>query len=362
VVLGAMAAAAALRPGGPAYRHPLRWPVLALVVVSLGLGLRGFGAEELRHGAHLWLPVAWLLAAPAADRRWPRALLLVGLVPVAASLVALALDQPADHVLHSIPRLHGAYRNLHGHAVAMAALVVVGGWTAWSDHGRWRGLGLGVAGLAGVCLAATWVRTMFVFVGLAAVTMGVLARAWRALGGLGLLAAVALATSARLQARFADVASLLTLTPPEEGWGALGSWRLRIWAESVQGWVSGPPHTWLLGRGLGGHVGLHRDLDPHNEYLSLLFQLGPLGLLAWAWLALAALRLAVRTDTPEGRLAAGLLVAVVATNAISNEWLTRATLQWVTWGAVGLAVADRGAVSSAAPPCAGDATAPPRTA
>ena len=358
VLLGVVAGVVALAPTGPAWQHPLRMPVMLLGGWSVLVGIRGLDPEALRHGLHLWLPLLWLLAAPRADPRWPRGLLVAGLVPIAASLVHLALGQPAEHVLHDLPRLHGAYRNLHGHAVAMAALVVVGGWTALEDQGRWRLLGAVVAGLAGVCLAATWVRTLLVFVVLALGTVMVLGRWWRTLGGGAALGLGGLALSPGWQGRFADVARVLSGTPPPEGWGAVGSWRGRIWVESWQGWLDGPAHTWFIGRGLGGHVGLHRHLDPHHEYLSLLFQLGPVGLLAWLGLAVGALVLCVRARSPAGRLGAGLLVAVLLTNALSNEWLTRATLQWVTWGAVGLALATP--ASSACP--AGDATAPRRRA
>jgi len=357
VGMGALAAGVALSKDGAAVDHALRWPVAGLLAWSVLAGVRGVELEPLRHGLHLWLPLIWLLAAPRADPRWPRWLVGAALVPIGASLLALALGQPADHVLHDIPRLHGAYRNLHGHAVAMAVFVVVGAWLAAEDDDpRWRWLGGGVAALASVCLVATWVRTLLIFVALALATMLLLARAWRALGGLAAAGLLALLASPRLQDRFADLASVLTLTPPEAGWGALGSWRLRIWLESWQGWVAGPPHTLLLGRGLGGHVGLHRHLDPHHEYLSLLFQLGPVGLALWLTLAVSALVLCVRARSSAGRLGAGLLVAVLITNGLSNEWLSRATLQWVTWGAVALALGRRSG-------CRADgATSPPRTA
>jgi hypothetical protein len=72
--------------------------------------------------------------------------------------------------------------------------------------------------------------------------------------------------------------------------------------------------------------------------LSLLFQLGAVGLGLWLFLYGSALRRCLAAG-PRGRLGAALLVAVLATNAISNDFLGRATLQWFVWAAVGAALA-----------------------
>lgn len=358
----ALTALAALGFGALAVRevptHPLRGPALGFGALVLLLGPReGTLAEAVAMG-HLLVPVAVLLAAPRLDGRWPWVVLGLGVLPVAWSVGALAAGQPDDHVLHGLPRLHGGYRNLHGHAVGMALYAVLGGALALRPGDRrGRGAAAALGALALAMMAASWVRTTMIFVALAWGTLLVLGRRWRVLGGLGLLGLLALLASATLRARFGDLVSLLTLTAPSEGWGALGSWRGRIWVESTQAWLAGPPHTLWLGRGAGHQVGLHRHLDPHLEYLSLLFQLGPAGLLAWLMLALTALVRCVREGTAEGRLAAALLVAVLATNAISNDFLTRATLAWATWAAVGHALrparADRPAGGATAPPPAG---------
>jgi len=318
--------------------HPLRWPLLAFGAWC-GVGLvRGGDVEALRFAAHLLVPLAWLVASEEADERWPRWLLVAGLVPVLGSLVALGMGQPEEHVLHEVPRLHGAFRNLHGHAVAMALLACVGLWEA-SRAGGQRALGAIVGGLAGVCLLFTYVRTLWLFVGIVAVVLLVLGRRWAVLGAGGLGAVGLVAASSRVRERFADIVSVLTLQAPDEGWGAIGSWRFRIWAESVEGFAEGPWWQWLVGRGLGEHVGLHKHLDPHNEWLSIVFQLGGVGLVLWGWL-MGAAALACWRAGERGRLGLALLVAVVLTCGISNEWLTRATLQWGTLGMVGWALRD----------------------
>jgi O-antigen ligase len=316
--------------------HPLRAPLVAFGAWTLLGLLRGGDPEALRYGAHLLVPLAWLLASERADPRWPRWLLIAGLVPVAASLVWLGLDQPSQHVLHGVPRLHGAFRNLHGHAVGMALLASVGLWEVTREDGN-QPLGVFVAGLAANCLLLAYVRTLWIFVGLVALVLLLLGRRWVVLGVAGSFVLLLVALSTRVQERFADIVAVLTLQAPDDGWAAIGSWRGRIWAESVQAYAEGPWWHWVVGRGLGEHVGLHKHLDPHNEYLSLVFQLGGVGLALWWWL-MGAAAWACWKAGERGRLGLALLVAVVATCAVSNEWLTRATMQWVTFGAVGWAL------------------------
>ncbi len=296
--------------------HPLRAPLLAFGLWAAVGMVRGGDAEAVRFAAHLLVPLAWLLASEEADERWPVWLLLGGLVPVAASLVALGQGQPAEHVLHGVPRLHGAFRNLHGHAVAMAVLTSVAVWEATRDGER-QPLGVFVGGLAGTCLLLTYVRTLWIFVGVVVLVLLVLERRWGLLAAGASLLLALVAAREQVRARFDDILRVLTLRAPDEGWGAIGSWRGRIWVESVEAYAEGPWWTWLVGRGLGEHVGLHKHLDPHNELLALVFQLGLVGLGLWLWLMGAAAR---------------------ATSGVSNEWLTRATIQWVTFAAVGLAI------------------------
>ncbi len=327
--------------------HPLRWPIALFAGVVVLLGPRDASFSSLVAGGHLLVPLAVLLAAPRLPPRWTTLWLAMALLPVALSVGSLLEGQPDQHVMHGLPRLHGGFRNLHGHAVAMALLTVVAGASALAKP---RPATVALAAVAAAMLVLTWVRAQFIFVGLAFVTLLVLRRRWRVLAGLALVALVALWLSPTLQARFADVAAVLTLQPPEEGWGAVGSWRGRIWVESVQAWLAGPPHTWFVGRGWGQQVGLHRDLDPHQEYLSLLFQLGPLGLIAWLFLAGQALRACLQRSTDEAKLAASLVVAVLVTNALSNDFLTRATAQWVVWAAVGYALRRDPEADATAPP------------
>jgi O-antigen ligase len=343
--------------GAPTARvHPMRHTMLAFAAVVCLLGPRSATLGTAVAGAHLLVPLGVLLGAHRLPSRWSWAVLGAGLVPMGLSLAAWAAGQPDEHVLHGYPRLIGGFRNLHGHAVGMAVLTVLGVAAGSRRDGPTaeRAAAWALAAVAAMCLGASWVRTLWIFVALAVGVLWVRQRRWAVLGAGAVAVVLALVVSPSLQARFADLGAMLTLQAPEAGWGAVGSWRGRIWAESAAAWLSGPAHTVWLGRGLGEHVGLHKHLDPHMEYLSLAIQLGPLGLLAWLALALDALRRCLARSTHEAHLAAGLLVAVLCTNAVSNDFLTRATLQWVTWAAVAVAL------SRPTGP-AGDGTAPPRT-
>jgi hypothetical protein len=164
------------------------------------------------------------------------------------------------------------------------------------------------------------------------------------LAALGSIAAVG-----ALRSRFADVLAVLTWTPPEGGWEALGSFRVAIWTDAVTGWVAQGPIVVILGRGLGGQMGLHRHLDPHSELLSLLFQVGVAGTLVYlgllGWLARALLR----SEHRHAPLALGLLVGAAVVGLVGNDVLLRPTVVWWISGAAALATLSARSRDAAAP-------------
>jgi len=147
-------------------------------------------------------------------------------------------------------------------------------------------------------------------------------------------------TSAELQERFADVVAVLTASAPDQGWLSLGSWRGRIWIETTETFLGHGPWTALTGLGLGEHIGLHKDLGPHSEILSLWFQAGVLAPLLWLALVLgAALAVGQLPRHPVRDHAIALGVAVALTAPLSNDVLTRQTLVWWTFAVLGAASA-----------------------
>jgi len=348
LVLGTLAAWPALR------RLPLRWP-LAAWIAWLAVGLVRAPAPArgldffLRYASPLLLMA--VVAASVRTERAQRTLLWTVLgaaaIPIGLDLLGLLTHTAPTEELHGYHRLLGPYQDLHSHALAMAVFTVLGAFLALHGAtGRRRALAgaLGAAALA--CLATTWVRTGLVLVALALGVLLLLQRRWSALILLGAGIALALLLSARLRARFDDVWNLLTLTAPDGGWTALGTHRGAIWARSLSAFLALPPERILFGDGLGGHLVFWKPRDPHNEYLSLLYQLGPAGPLLWLWLAGAGAREAwtrLRDRSPWrvdlARLALSLLTAAAVVNALSNTFLSRLTIAWVLWAVVGLVLA-----------------------
>lgn len=335
-LVAAFVASALARPAGLA-SHRLRAPLAAVGVLLLLGALRAVEPSALRFGLLYLGPLALIAAAPSWLRRTDGDLLLravcaVGAIPVAISLAAWVAGQPAEHVLHGYPRLHGAYDDVHPHALAMAMLVVSGSALLLGSGPRgWRAWGGLIAIGAAACLLATWVRTGMI---LASVGVALLLEAharWRAVAACAVVGAVAWALSPELRDRFSDVVAILTGAAPAGGWGALGSWRVVIWSDSLATFADGGAAQIALGRGLGGHIGLHKDLDPHSELLALLFQLGVLGPVAVAWLWAASLRACFRVRRSDiGRLGLAWLGALAPAALVSNAFLGRLALSWFT--------------------------------
>jgi len=320
--------------------HPHRWlwvALLAWIVIGAFRAPSTLGA--LTYGTHLALPVLWLaaLAAHPLQTRVVASWVAIAGVPMVAGLGFAALGQPDAHVLHGWPRLVSGYGNVHTHAgVAVVVLISAGGLRLAGR--RWAAA---VMLAAVVCLALTFVRTAWLWAVLSAVGLALARRRWRWVAVAVFVGALLLLASGR----FTDVVAVLLGTAPPGGWHAVGSFRGHIWSDSLASfWRGGAGDRWL-GRGLGGHLGLHRHLEPHSGVLSLLFQLGPIGVVLWAaWgaVTLRALWGRAAEDTEHGWVAAvafGLLLGALATAPLSNDWLARVTVQAWVWGAVGVAMA-----------------------
>lgn len=102
--------------------------------------------------------------------------------------------------------------------------------------------------------------------------------------------------------------------------------RLIFWQTSLRIIADHP----LLGGGTGSfaqeftkHAGEHRDMhadNPHNEYLMIATQLGPVGLLGFLWLLYSQLKLSGQLPPLYGVAAQGLVVAM-ATGCLFNSFL-----------------------------------------
>lgn len=249
--------------------------------------------------------------------------------------------------MNATPRLLGLYADPHTHSLTMACVSVLG--LFFAVHGETRAVrrtGVGVALVAAAALSLTSVRTGVVFWALAA--MGAL---WptgrvRAVGvGLGGFA-ILLVTNADLLARFGEASVLWSWNPPPGGWGELGTGRVSMWSKSFSAFVEEGPIAIAFGMGLGGHRTFWKGVDPHNEYLVLWYQLGPLGVLSYVWLLAATIGSGLRATANEsqwaralGHLTAAFGIGVLVTNAMSNAFLARVTPAWLFWGIVAVTLA-----------------------
>ena len=87
-------------------------------------------------------------------------------------------------------------------------------------------------------------------------------------------------------------------------------------------------------------MNLHKDLDPHCEYLSLLYQLGIAAPLTYLWIFAAAARASFRDQSSLGRWVTAAVIMTAATCLISNDYLGRTTFAWGLWAGVALAGAN----------------------
>ena len=143
----------------------------------------------------------------------------------------------------------------------------------------------------------------------------------------------------------------------------IGSGRWGLWTMSMKEYLSLPAWDQILGPGLGQHMVLTLDfvrqfhtrkgfeLDPHNDLLLLLYQIGPIGLGIYLWMqwkvlkTAAAVRLLAPTDRFATHLAAyvsAMTVMVFITNIVNNSFIHRASPGWYYWCMCGLLFAEYG--------------------
>jgi hypothetical protein len=283
-------------------------------------------------------------------------------VAVCVSLYDLAAGQMETTVHHGYHRLLGGYKNLHNHALVMMFVAELFFFLALNQRNALRTfVCAGISVAAAVCMYLTYVRTAAVGLVAFLALYLVMERRYRLLATIFVGLAVFAATSAAVQDRFSDFAKFFANDPFEGGRTGLGSGRWTLWTMSLQNFLEQPWTNLVLGLGLYGYADLTSDwlskfspggirtIDPHNDYLTLLYQLGPLAVAAYLWMqwnvARTAIAIARRTkDVWERSLChflVGMTATVVVTNAVSNAFVQRTTLAWYYWGVAGLVFALR---------------------
>jgi O-antigen ligase len=93
-------------------------------------------------------------------------------------------------------------------------------------------------------------------------------------------------------------------------------------------------------------------VDPHSDYLTMTYQVGPIATLAYIALQVQVVRyaLVVRKHSPDpwarhfGAYMVALCAAATLANCISNAFINRTTLGWYFWGLAGLVFAEHQAL------------------
>ena len=275
-------------------------------------------------------------------------LLLAGILPILIGFFYWATGQAQTLQLSGYNRLSGGYSNIADHGLSMYMFATLGLFWLWTQRTGWKATALSAYILGALTLLIlTYTRTPLV-------AFAVFVPVFLHLNGSRSLvifavavAVVLLATNATLQDRFSDFVDFFSVEAGHQ-LDRLGSGRLGIWRRSFEAYLSQPFLQILVGNGLNSQYILAGDgQDSHSDYLSLLFQVGPIGLLIWLGIQVDMVRRAwVEHAHAQDAWTRTLLVSAIAlatavfiSNILSNAYLSRVTMSWFWWSMVGLVLA-----------------------
>ena len=352
-------------------RHPCLPAIVPYVVVLAFGGLRNL---ELRSAAEIMVryfsPILILLLMTslmdtrARRRRVVLSLAAVSAIPIVVSLYFLASGQMSSYVLAGYARLKGGYQNLHSHALMMLCIAAMGLFhlhRAWLTRNQ-RGLLLFGAYVLGafVCLYFTYVRTaQLALVTCAAVYLLVTKRTRLLVAG-GVVGLALVLGSETIQDRFKDLVLFFFPDDSVLARRKLGSGRMTIWTAAVSEYFRSPIGDIIFGLGIGKHWLLTRGafnpyaiaaggyVDPHSDYLTMTFQVGPIATLSYMAMQLQAVRAGIwvsrRSPDPLlrgwGAFTVGIIAGATVANMVSNAFINRVTVAWVLWGSAGVTFAE----------------------
>lgn len=309
------------------------------------------------------LPVCSSLLSQRNDGlRVMKFLAYAGAIPILSSLYFLMTGQMKDPemVLHGIPRLLGGYMNLRHHGLIMLIISLLGTFQFFISEKRIHRVSWGLYTLGAVtCLYLTMIRSSLLPLVIAvALFCWMTNRKW-VVYILPVFIFGALLFSDTLQERFKDFILIFTLNRETDmdQLAKLGSGRYALWTASFSAWMDKPMISQLIGLGYGAHTELtnsaffaydaasNKDLDPHNDILYLLYDLGPLSLVTYGgltWISLkACYKLYKQNNSWEERQLAAMcactMIALTINNSISNGTVKRVTIGWLFWIFAGIA-------------------------
>jgi hypothetical protein len=330
--------------------------LLAIAGLRASSGFVGFGEFTRYAGAGLLLVVMATMYTTAHSQRLAAlALALTGVPPLIVSAIAFVGGQPQREIdSHGLERLRGGFQHVSSQGQTMAVMAALAFVLADALKGRWRLLAYayGIGCTATVFLSHS--RTSQVGLATFMLAYLTLRRRFVLLAAIFAVGIGTLGSSALFQERFSDIPAFFEADPLEgqEAVDDLGSGRIGIWRNSLTSFTDMKADELLLGVGMGDHRSLYdetmeRGRASHNDYLTLLFQLGPLGPLLYlvmlAYGAQIAWRLRSVATRPWEQLIADFTLAMSGTvltmNFFSNSFVSRINTAWIYWGAVGLTLA-----------------------
>jgi O-antigen ligase len=208
-----------------------------------------------------------------------------------------------------------------------------------------------------VALYFTYVRTAQLGFAICVIGFLVFSKRYGLAFSLLALLGVAVVSSATLQDRFDDIVQFFGSDVLESDRRVLGSGRWALWTVSMGEFLKFPLGDMFLGLGLGKQYTLTEPLysvhyytpsvgyiDPHNDYLSLMFQMGPTAVICYVIFQIQVMRSGFELSrigrSPWARefglFMAALSLTVFFTNFVSNSFISRITVGWYYWGMAGL--------------------------
>jgi len=345
--------------------HPLIAPFIPYVVVILIAGLRHLdlrqGVETVARYMSTFLLCFLVTSFMSTTKKRQRMFLLftaTSAIPIIVSLYHLAAGQMSTYELHGYSRLLGGYKNLHNHGMMMMFFCT---WAVfWVDYlrrGRFAFVFTIYGGLAALCLYLTYVRTGQLGLATFILVFLVVSRRYTLAFWFVLAVGIALSFSATMQDRFDDLLLLLLYDRSDPELRYLGSGRWALWTTSMREFLKYPLGDMFLGLGLGKHGLLTEPLyseayynpsvgyiDTHNDYLAMLYQMGPIAMFSYLICQAQVVRYGLRLrniardawERSLGPYMVALSVTVFVTNFVSNSFVARITLGWYFWGLAGL--------------------------
>lgn len=287
-----------------------------------------------------------------------------GVLSLFVSAYHLATGQRFTYFLQGYYRLLGGYSNLHNHALFLLVLAtLLFFWSSVVQHRGLRVVLFGLLALNVLCLYYTFVRTALTGFAAFVALFFALERRWRLLALAGVAGVGLLLVNESLQDRFRDVVEVFSADTDSKR--TLGSGRWGIWSTSIREYLSRTPVDIVFGLGLGGQYELtdayqdlyrstkkSENLDSHNDYLTLLYQLGPIAVVSYVAMQVEVIRRGLELsrwggnsfDGRIGRYGIAMCGVVFVTNSLSNSFINRITIAWLFWGVVGVLFAVHRAV------------------